>query len=201
MEAKIRSLLDAEAEAVRGVPIDNPFTQVLRTIHASQKKHGKLVVTGVGKAGDVGRKIVSTFNSAGISSVFLSPLDARHGDLGLIGAHDVLLLISNSGKTNEITELVRLARALHPHVPTISLTGNRQSPLARAADLVLFTGAPREICPLSLTPTSSVLAMLAIADVLTVLSIESRKYTAREYAKRHHGGYLGGRAAKMSRKK
>lgn len=195
MKTKIKSLLDAEAAAVQNIPLSNPFSKVLSVIHKSQKRHGKLVITGVGKAGDVGRKIASTFNSAGVSSVFLSPLDARHGDLGLIGTQDVLFLISNSGKTSEITELITLARALHKTIPIICLTGDEKSPLARAADLVLYTGDPKEICPLNLTPTSSVLAMLAIADVLTVLSIESRKYSAAEYRKRHHSGYLGTLAA------
>lgn len=199
MESKIKKLLDAEAAAVQNIPLSNPFLKVLSVIHKSQRKHGKLVVTGVGKAGDVGRKIVSTFNSAGISSVFLSPLDARHGDLGLIGARDVLFLISNSGKTNEITELIALARRLHKNIPVICLTGNEKSPLARLADLVLWTGNPREVCPLNLTPTSSVLAMLAIADVLTVLSIEARNYTAADYKKRHHSGYLGTKAGRTHR--
>lgn len=197
----IKKLLDAEAAAIQNVPLSNPFSKVLREIHKSQKQHGKLIVTGVGKAGDVGRKIVSTFNSAGISSVFLSPLDARHGDLGLIGERDVLFLISNSGKTNEITELIILARALHSKIKIICLTGNQNSPLAQGADYVLWTGSPKEICPLNLTPTSSVLAMLAIADVLTVLSIELRKYTAAEYKKRHHSGYLGLSAARKTRRK
>ncbi len=196
MKQKILEILNAEADAVRNVPLSNPYLKVLSVIHRSQKRHGKLVVTGVGKAGDVGRKIVSTFNSAGISSVFLSPLDARHGDLGLIGAHDVLFLISNSGKTADITELVSLARALHKKIPTVCLTGSKSSPLARTADLVLYTGNPKEVCPLNLTPTASVLAMLAIADVLTVLSIEARNYTATDYKKRHHSGYLGARAGR-----
>lgn len=200
MKSEIKEILDAEAEAVRNVPVTNPYQKVLTVIHKSQKQHGKLIVTGVGKAGDVGRKIVSTFNSAGISSAFLSPLDARHGDLGLIGARDVLFLISNSGKTNEITELIALARALHKQIKVICLTGNQTSPLAQSADYVLWTGNPKEVCPLHLTPTSSVLAMLAIADVLTVLSIEARNYTAAEYKKRHHGGYLGKKAKRILKK-
>jgi arabinose-5-phosphate isomerase len=169
-------------------------------LHTTAGKHGKVVVTGVGKAGDVGRKIVSAFNSTGVSAVFLSPLDARHGDLGVIGAHDLLFLISNSGKTSEITELVTLARRLHPKIKTVCLTGNPRSPLARAADYVLATGNPKEVCPLGLTPTTSVLAMLAIADVLTVLSMKSRNYSPREYQLRHHGGYLGRKAKKLARK-
>ena len=200
-DIEVARLLEAEAAGILNIPLDNPYQQVIALLHATAKRHGKVVVTGVGKAGDVGRKIVSAWNSTGISAVFLSPLDARHGDLGLIGAHDMLFLISNSGKTTEITELVHLARRLHPNIKSVCLTGNPRSPLANAADLVLSTGNPKEICPLGLTPTTSVLAMLAIADVLTVLSMKSRKYSAAEYQKRHHSGYLGKKAKKMSGRK
>lgn len=201
MKSSIRQILETEAAGVLGVPLDNPFDKVIALLHATSKKHGKVVVTGVGKAGDVGRKIVSAWNSTGISAIFLSPLDARHGDLGVIGKHDLLFLISNSGKTSEITELVALARRLHPKIKTICLTGNPTSPLAKAADYTLRTGNPKEVCPLGLTPTTSVLAMLAIADVLTVLSMQSRRYSPAEYQKRHHGGYLGKKAKKMAKKR
>jgi len=196
----VRRLLEAEAAAILCIPVDNPFDKVVVALHRTLKKHGKVVVTGVGKAGDVGRKIVSAWNSTGIPSVFLSPLDARHGDLGVIGPRDMLFLISNSGKTSEITELVRLARRLHPAITTVCLTGNPSSPLARAADHVLSTGNPKEICPLGLTPTTSVIAMLAIADVLTVLSMQRRQYSPAEYHLRHHGGYLGKKAKRLSKR-
>jgi arabinose-5-phosphate isomerase len=201
MADDVAKILEAEARGVLGVPLDNPYEQVIALLHATAKAHGKVVVTGVGKAGDVGRKIVSAWNSTGISAVFLSPLDARHGDLGVIGAHDMLFLISNSGKTTEITELVALAHRLHPRIKTVCLTGNPRSPLARAADLVLATGNPKEVCPLGLTPTTSVLAMLAIADVLTVLSMTARRYSPADYQKRHHSGYLGSKAKKLAKKR
>ena len=201
MKAKIVAILEAEACAVRSVPLDNPYEKVLKVIHTAEKKKGRLIVTGVGKAGDVGRKIVSTFNSVGIPSLFLSPLDARHGDLGIVGPNDALFLISNSGKTNEIVELVHLARELHAHIPTICLTAHADSPLGKSVDYVLRTGNPKEVCPLGLTPTSSVLAMLAVADVLTVLSMEQRKYSADQYRKRHHSGYLGKKAVRMAKSK
>ena len=133
--------------------------------------------------------------------MFLSTNDASHGNLDILGKNDVLFLISNSGKTNEIVELVHLAKELHAGIPTICLTSHEQSPLGKVVDYALRTGNPKEVCPLGLTPTSSVLAMLAVADVLTVLSMEKRKYTADQYRKRHHSGSLGKKAVRMAKAK
>ena len=182
------------------MPLTNPYHKALAIIHAAHKKHGALVVTGVGKAGDVGKKVVSTFNSIGIKSVFLSTLDARHGDMGVVGPHDALLLISNSGKTTEITELLKLTRKLHKDIKSICITSHPSSPLGKSVDVVLSTGNPHEVCPLGLTPTTSVITMLVIADILTVLSIKERKYSAADYHKRHHGGYLGKKAKRLAKK-
>lgn len=178
---RVSELLKIEAASILAIPSTNPYPQVLKAMHASIKKHGKIIVTGVGKAGDVGRKIVSTFNSTGLHAVFLSPLDARHGDLGVVGTHDLLFLISNSGKTKEIIELIALVKKIYPRIPIVCLTAHTHSPLARSSDYVLATGCNKEICPLGLTPTASVLTMLAVADVLTVLSMEERKYSPEEY--------------------
>ena len=200
-DSVVRLIIEDEAKGILAVPTDNPYHLALDIIHAATKKHGRLVVTGVGKAGDVGKKIVSTFNSTGIPAIFLSPLDAKHGDLGVVGPYDALLLISNSGKTTEIVELVHLARNLYKNIKTICLTSKPSSPLGKAVDVVLHTGDPRELCPLGLTPTTSVIAMLVIADILTVLSMQERRYTVADYHKRHHGGYLGQKAKKMSKRK
>ncbi len=194
---EVREIIAVERLAIEGIPLDNPYKKVLRLIHSSQKKSGRLIVSGVGKAGDVGRKIVSTFNSTGINAFFLSPLDAAHGDLGALHKNDVLFLISNSGKTREVLELTKLARKLYPRIETVGLTGSTKSPLAKEVDEVLFTGAPKEACPLGLTPTSSAIAMLVIADILTILSIEERNFTVEQYRLRHHGGYLGKKARKI----
>lgn len=196
--ARAREVLESEAASLLAIPINNPYAEVVTALHRAHKKNGKIVVTGVGKAGDVGRKIVSTFNSTGLTSVFLSPLDARHGDLGVVGKCDVLLLISNSGKTTEIVELVKLVEKLHPEVTTVCLTSAPRSPLARASDLTLSTGCVGEVCPLGLTPTTSVITMLAVADILTVLSMEARNYSSAEYHLRHHGGYLGAKARRLA---
>ena len=197
---RVEEILESEAAGILAIPKDNPYQEVLRILHQTVKKRGKVVVTGVGKAGDVGRKIVSTFNSTGVSAVFLSPLDARHGDLGVVGPHDMLFLISNSGKTTEITELIELVKKVYRDVQTVCLTGNPKSPLAKTADYILDTGCRDEVCPLGLTPTTSVITMLAVADVLTVLSMEERGYSSKEYYQRHHSGYLGKKAKQMVQK-
>lgn len=200
IRSRVEEILKAEAKGVMSIPTDNPYLEVLKIFHSSIKKHGKIVVTGVGKAGDVGRKIVSTFNSTGLNSIFLSPLDARHGDLGVIGKNDTMLLISNSGKTNEIVELISLVHNMHPEIKTICLTANPKSPLAKESDHILSTECRAEVCPLGLTPTTSVITMLVVADILTVLSMEERGYSPEEYQLRHHSGYLGKKAKKMSGK-
>lgn len=200
IHTRVEEILKTEADGIMSIPLDNPYKEVLRNFHSSVKKHGKIVVTGVGKAGDVGRKIVSTLNSTGLNSIFLSPLDARHGDLGVIGKNDTMLLISNSGKTNEITELITLVHNMYPEIKTVCLTANPNSPLAKKSDYILSTACNREVCPLGLTPTTSVITMLAVADILMVLSMEERGYSPEEYQLRHHSGYLGKKAKKMSKK-
>jgi arabinose-5-phosphate isomerase len=151
----------------------------------------KLIASGMGKAGQVANNIATTFSSTGTPAVFLHPSDAQHGDLGIIQKNDVLLLVSNSGKTREIIELFSLSRILHPTIPVIVLTGNAKSALGEVADLVLETGNPDEVCPLGLTPTTSTTVMTVIGDALVVLMMEKINFTSAEYAKRHHGGYLG----------
>lgn len=135
--------------------------------------------------------IATTFCSTGIPAVNLHPAEAQHGDLGILQADDVMLLISNSGKTREIVELVDLARRLIPAIPIIVITGNADSPLAEMADATLYTGGAPEVCPLGLTPTTSTTMMTVIGDVLVVNVMKETGFTAREYALRHHGGYLG----------
>src|SRR5690606_17654864 len=119
------------------------------------QKGGKVVVSGMGKAGQIGVNIATTFSSTGTPAVFLHPSEAQHGDLGIIQKNDILFVISNSGKTREICELEMLAKNLHPGIKMICLTGSRHSTLAENADVLLSTGEPKEICPLGLTPTTS----------------------------------------------
>ena len=137
------------------------------------------MASGMGKAGQIAMNIATTFASTGIPAVSLHPSEAQHGDLGILQPDDVMLLISNSGKTREIVELVELTRGLYPQIPFIVITGNAESPLAALADVTLFTGGAPEVCPLGLTPTTSTTMMTVIGDVLVVKSIDrlGRNYT------------------------
>ena len=190
----IADLLKAEAQAILSIPADNPFDACVHRFLASARTGGKVVVSGVGKAGGVGAKIATTLCSVGVPSIFLHPLEAQHGDLGVLGQNDCLLLVSNSGKTREVIELTALARRIHPCVHLSTITAKADSPLALASDLVLLTGDPPEICPLGLAPTTSATAMSVIGDVLVVRAVQIGEFTKSDYALRHHGGYLGAAA-------
>ncbi len=194
---KISGILEAEAKAIKNIPLPNGFKQATEIIFNSvHKKGGKLVASGMGKAGQIAINIATTFSSTGTPAVFLHPSDAQHGDLGVIQKNDVLLLVSNSGKTREILELVDLAKRLFNNLPLIVITGNPKSPLPHLVDVIIHTGNPDEVCPLGLTPTTSTTTMTVIGDVMVVMMMEKIQFTKGEYAKRHHGGYLG----KVSRK-
>lgn len=185
-------ILEREARAVREIPVGDGYAEAVRLIveHVN-RRHGKLITSGMGKAGQIAMNIATTFCSTGTPSVFLHPSEAQHGDLGIMQPDDLLLLLSNSGKTREIVELVELARALNPEVPIIVITGDPDSLLAHKGNVALFTGGAPEVCPLGLTPTTSTTQMTVIGDVLVVATMKAIGFTKEEYAKRHHGGYLG----------
>ena len=144
--------------------------------------------------------IATTFCSTGIPSVFLHPSEAQHGDLGILQKNDLLLLISNSGKTREIVELTRLAHNLDPDLKFIVITGNPDSPLAQESDVCLSTGKPAEVCTLGMTPTTSTTAMTVSGDILVVQTMKKTQFTIEEYSKRHHGGYLGEKSRSLCEK-
>lgn len=195
IQSKIKDLINKEIEAIQNIPIDGIIQQAVDLIYEQvHQKHGKVVISGMGKAGQIGHNISTTLSSTGTPTIFLHPSEAQHGDLGVVQANDVLLLISNSGKTREIIELEHLAKRLHPEIKIIGLTGNPEGPLAQFSDITLSTGNPKEICPLGLTPTTSTTVMSVVGDVLVVLLMERIGFTKEEYAKRHHSGYLGSRA-------
>jgi len=189
---EIRRVLDQEAEAIRSIPISTQYDEVVELIFEKvHLKGGKIIASGMGKAGHVANHMATTLSSTGTPSLFLHPSEAQHGDLGIIRQNDILLVLSNSGKTREILELVELTHVLHPGIPVVIITGNPDGPLARESKLILFTGNPPEVCPLELTPTTSATAMTVIGDVLVVLMMKRIGFTSRDYALRHHGGYLG----------
>lgn len=196
MMKTVKDVLAAEATAILNIPETNPFTACVDLFLSARQAGGKLVIAGVGKAGEIGKKMAVTFCSVGLPTVFLHPLEAQHGDLGLLTENDILFLISNSGQTREVIELEILAKRLVPALKIVALTGKNVSELAKIADYVLWTGDPDEVCPLGLTPTTSTTVMSVIGDVLAVLLVQASGYTAGDYALRHHSGYLGEKSRK-----
>lgn len=187
-----REIVEKEARAIESIPVTDAFTRAVEMIvERVHRRRGKLIASGMGKAGQIAMNIATTFSSTGTPAIFLHPSEAQHGDLGVMQESDIMLLISNSGKTREILELTDLARGLNPSVPFIVITGKEDSPLAQAADAVLFTGGSPEVCPLGLTPTTSTTQMTVIGDILVVGTMTAIGFTASQYALRHHGGYLG----------
>jgi arabinose-5-phosphate isomerase len=198
---KIREIFNNEASAIKNIPVTRSFEDAIELIHKHVHiKNGKLVTSGMGKAGQIAHNIATTFSSTGTPSIFLHPSEAQHGDLGILQKDDILLAISNSGKTREIIELIDLKNNLYPEIPVIVITGNEDSPLSQKADCYILTGAPAEVCLLGLTPTTSTTVMTVIGDALVVLMMEKIRFTARDYANRHHGGYLGMKSREISGK-
>ncbi|QFT85687.1 Arabinose 5-phosphate isomerase KdsD [Halomonas sp. THAF12] len=168
--------------------LDGDFERACELILACR---GRVVVTGMGKSGHIGSKIAATLASTGTPSFFVHPGEASHGDLGMITPGDVVLALSNSGETAEVTALLPLIKRLG--APLISMTGRPGSTLARHAEAHLDAGVEREACPLDLAPTSSTTAALALGDALAVALLESRGFTAEDFALSHPGGSLGKR--------
>jgi arabinose-5-phosphate isomerase len=189
---EIVSLLKQEAEAVMNIPVSESFSKAVDLIYQKvHKEGGKVIASGMGKAGQIAENIATTLSSTGTPAVYLHPSEAQHGDLGVIRENDVLIVLSNSGKTREILELVQLTHNLYESVPLIVITGNPEGELPRIAEVSLFTGNPKEVCTLGLTPTTSTTTMTVIGDILVVLEMKKIGFTHADYAKRHHGGYLG----------
>ncbi|MDR0682115.1 MAG: SIS domain-containing protein [Dysgonamonadaceae bacterium] len=188
----LKIIIQKELDAIQNIPITEDYEQatdlIIEQVHT---KKGKLVTSGMGKAGQIASNMATTFSSTGTTACFLHPSEAQHGDLGILRENDIMLLISNSGKTREIIELIGLARNLIPDIKFIVITGNPESSLAKSANVCLFTGNPQEVCILGLTPTTSTTAMTVIGDLLVVETMKKINFTASDYAKRHHGGYLG----------
>lgn len=197
----MQDILDAESRAVANIPVTDGYEKAINLIvDMVWNKKGKLITSGMGKAGQIAMNISTTFASTGIPSVFLHPSEAQHGDLGIMQEDDIMLLLSNSGKTREIIELVALAKNMNPTLPIIVITGNKESELASIADVTLWTGNSPEVCPLGLTPTTSTTLMTVIGDVLVVGSMKTTGFTKEMYAMRHHGGYLGKKSRGESEK-
>ncbi|OYU32655.1 MAG: arabinose-5-phosphate isomerase [Comamonadaceae bacterium PBBC2] len=183
-----RETLDIEAAALLGLKakLDERF---LKAVDMMLGVQGRVVVTGMGKSGHIGRKIAATLASTGTPAMFVHPAEASHGDLGMIKTVDVVLGISNSGESDELVAILPVLK--RQGVPLIAMTGGLTSSLARHADVVLDTSVEKEACPLNLAPTASTTAQLAMGDALAVALLDARGFKPEDFARSHPGGSLG----------
>lgn len=183
-----RETFDIEAAALHGLAarVDDRFSRAVQLALATR---GRLIVMGMGKSGHVGRKIAATLASTGTPAFFVHPGEASHGDLGMVTEHDLVLAISNSGESGELTAILPVLKRLG--VPLVAFTGGLDSTLARHADLVLDCSVEREACPLNLAPTASTTAQLAMGDALAVALLDARGFRPEDFARSHPGGALG----------
>ena len=185
-----RAVVEVEAREVAALDarIDDAFVRACRLILDCR---GRVVVIGMGKSGHIGSKLAATLASTGTPAFFVHPGEASHGDLGMITADDVVIALSNSGETDEITTILPLLKRLG--VPLVSLTGNPESTLARNASVHLYVGVAEEACPLGLAPTSSTTVALVMGDALAIALLDARGFTRDDFARSHPGGRLGRR--------
>jgi len=188
--ALARLVIEIEADAVAALAerIDGAFARAVGLLLACR---GRVVVTGVGKSGHIGRKVASTLASTGTPAMFVHAAEAAHGDLGMITRDDVLLALSYSGEGDELLTIVPVAK--REGTPLIAMTGNSDSSLARLAEVHLDVHVDKEACPLNLAPTSSTTAMLALGDALAIACLDARGFGREDFARSHPGGLLGRR--------
>ncbi|MDB4500770.1 KpsF/GutQ family sugar-phosphate isomerase [Akkermansiaceae bacterium] len=186
-----QTVIETEIAALQEIikNLDDSFNDAVETLQSTLKQHGKIVVVGIGKSGNIGHKIAATLNSTGATAVVLNSQNALHGDLGLVSDGDTIIMLSQSGETTEILDLLPFLRRFK--INLISLTGKTNSTLAQSSDHVLNTHVPKEACPLNLAPTSSSTAMLALGDALAMVLLEARGFSEEDFARFHPGGSLG----------
>lgn len=189
-EYAIQAIKD-EAQAVLDLIPQIDFDAFEQAVNLIFQCKGKVIVTGVGKSGNIGEKIAATLSSTGTPSFFTNPLDVFHGDLGVMTPDDVVLAISNSGQTDELLRFIPMV--LHMHIPIIGMTGNPQSLLAKYSQVHLCVKVKKEACPLNLAPTSSTTAQLVMGDALAIALMEKRNFRPQDFAQFHPGGELGKR--------
>ena len=183
-----KEVLQIEAEGILGIVdrLDNNFVKAVNLVYGCK---GRVIMTGIGKSGIVARKIVATLNSTGTPSLFLHPVEAMHGDLGMVSAGDVVIALSSSGETDELNMLIPSIKRIG--CPLIAFTGQIDSVLGRQSDITIDVGVEREACPLGLAPTASTTALLAVGDALAVTLIRKRRFNSSDFKKFHPGGSLG----------
>lgn len=189
--ARARSVIEIETDGLQRMSqrLDGNFIEAVKILHHTLDHRGKVVVVGIGKSGNIGHKIAATLNSTGATAVVLNSQNALHGDLGLLSDGDAVIVLSYSGETRELLDLVPFIKRFD--VKLIAITGKRDSTLARLGEVTLDTSVAREACPLNLAPTSSSTAMLVMGDALAMVLLEARGFTEADFARFHPGGSLG----------
>ena len=187
---QVKDVLQIEAQAILDL-LDRVGPDFEKAVQMILEAKGRVILTGMGKSGLVGRKIVSTLNSTGTPSFFLHPAEAIHGDLGMVTGDDIILAISNSGKTTEINTILPIVKKMGAGI--IAFTGHPDSPMAMESDVVIDVGVEREACPMGLAPTASTTATLAMGDALAVVLINCRRFSSKDFKRFHPGGSLGER--------
>ena len=188
--ARAQQIFDLEIDAARAVR-DRIGESFIDTVHAILETNGKVILVGAGKSGVIAQKIAATLRSTGIVSLFLHPSDAAHGDLGMVADGDVAILISKSGETEEVRDLIPAMR--RKHVTIIAMVGEESSRIARASDIWIDVGVEREACPIGLAPTSSTTVTMLVGDALSAVLMQLRGFSQEDFAKNHPGGSLGNR--------
>lgn len=186
-----REVFRVEAQALRAVErrLDATFDRAVDLAVEALSRRNKVVVVGIGKSGIIGRKIAATLSSTGSTAVVLEPIDALHGDLGIVQDGDLVLALSYSGESDELINLLPALRRFSLHI--IALTASPKSLLARHSDLVLDVAVPREACPFNLAPTASTTASLVLGDALAMAIMRARGFRERDFARRHPSGAIG----------
>ena len=190
IDRRVRAILDSEAEAIKAVSIDASYGKAVELIETCA---GKIITTGMGKAGFVANKFAAILSSTATPAVFIHPAEAAHGDLGMLAPGDCIVAFSTSGKTREVLEFIQLSRRMDIG-SVVGITSHTDSGLRELSDVTINMGVIKEPCPLGMTPTASMAVMAAIGDALALVLMEKKSVTREQYGMRHHGGYLGKKA-------
>ena len=188
---RAKSIIETEINGLEKIKneLDNSFVQLVEISLKILEKGGKIVTCGVGKSGHIGHKIASTLTSTGSPAAFLHPVEAMHGDLGILNKNDLLLALSYSGETEELLAILPSAKRFN--IPVASMTGNPKSQLAKWSDLVVLMKVDEEACPFNLAPTTTTTAMMALGDALAIVLLQARGFSKEDYGRFHPAGSIG----------
>ena len=188
IQQNMRRIIQHEAEAIQSIEVTPAFAEAVKALQTCE---GKVITTGIGKAGFIAHKLASVLSSTGTPACYIHPAEAGHGDLGLLNDKDCIIALSTSGKSTEVIEMLKSARMLGVAV-IIGVTSHADSPLRKLSDIVLDMGSDiEEACPLKLTPSATIAVIHAISDAIALTLLSLKNFTRQDYGRRHHAGYLG----------